>query len=171
MFLLVNTLGRTSVVLNINCQILVFILRGSLTLSILRSRHHFSLLPAVHFLSLLTLRTFYVIKHDTCNWSIFFFLLITILFQNILISKGEIPFDFISLISSFWSCWKMKGITVLRIVKICVSFQALILGFPLWVMPLLPSYQAVRSQRKLQSVVIKKNYKITTLMQWHFQPM
>ena len=31
MFLLVNTLGRTSVVLNINCQILGFILRGSLT--------------------------------------------------------------------------------------------------------------------------------------------
>lgn len=73
--------------------------------------------------------------------------------------------------NSFWSCWKMKGITVLRIVKICVSFQALILGFPLWVMPLLPSYQAVRSQRKLQSVVIKKNYKITTIMQWRFQPM
>lgn len=75
MFLLVNTLGRTSVVLNINRQILVFILRGSLTLSILRSRHHFSLLPVVHFLSLLTLRTFYVIKHDTCNWCIFSFFL------------------------------------------------------------------------------------------------
>ena len=162
MFLLVNTLGRTSVVLNINRQILGFIVRGSLTLSILRSRHHFSLLPAVHFLSLLTLRTFYVIKHDTCNWCIVF-----LSYHHHTVSK----YIDIKRRNSFWSCWKMKGITVLRIGKNCVSFQALILGFPLWVMPLLPSYQAVRSQRKLHSVVIKKNYKITTIMQRRFQPM